>query len=70
MSSGPSALKGAWLANEENRPWLTDQTYLRKRAELFNKDKAEAQYVAGDPMPSSDTVYFTTADSEGNAVSS
>ncbi|ODN99122.1 gamma-glutamyltransferase [Cryptococcus amylolentus CBS 6273] len=43
--------------------------YLRQRAKLFNPDKAEAHYYRGTPLPSSDTVYFTAADNEGNAIS-
>lgn len=51
--------------------WPTDtQEYLQKRAKLFDTKKANAQYLNGNPLPSSDTVYLTTADSEGNAVSS
>jgi len=46
------------------------QEYLQKRAKLFDTKKANAQYLNGNPLPSSDTVYLTTADSEGNAVSS
>ncbi|WWC90208.1 gamma-glutamyltransferase [Kwoniella dendrophila CBS 6074] len=48
---------------------LLSKKYLRERAKLFNPDKAEAQHVKGNPIPSSDTVYFTAADSEGNAIS-
>lgn len=43
------------------------QDYLRQRARLFNP-ASTAKVSAGAP-PSSDTVYLTAADSEGNAIS-
>jgi gamma-glutamyltranspeptidase/glutathione hydrolase len=54
------------------RLWpVTDlQKYLAERAKLFDPKKATAQYYNGNPIPSSDTVYFATADAAGNAVSS
>ncbi|WVQ74298.1 gamma-glutamyltransferase [Cryptococcus sp. DSM 104548] len=48
---------------------LLSKDYLRQRAKLFKPDKAEAHYYRGKPLPSSDTVYFTAADNEGNAIS-
>lgn len=48
---------------------LLSKEYLQSRAKLFSKDKAAAQYEQGRPIPSSDTVYFTAADEEGNALS-
>ncbi|WVF66522.1 gamma-glutamyltransferase [Kwoniella sp. CBS 6097] len=48
---------------------LLSKDYLRERAKLFDPTKAVAQFHQGRPMPSSDTVYFTAADSEGNAIS-
>ncbi|WWD22659.1 gamma-glutamyltransferase [Kwoniella shandongensis] len=48
---------------------LLSKKYLRERAKLFDPKKAVAQYHQGQPIPSSDTVYFTAADQEGNAIS-
>ncbi|WVQ82801.1 gamma-glutamyltransferase [Cryptococcus sp. DSM 104549] len=48
---------------------LLSKDYLRQRAKLFNNSKAVAHVHQGKPIPSSDTVYFTAADSEGNAIS-
>ncbi|WRT63196.1 gamma-glutamyltransferase [Kwoniella shivajii] len=48
---------------------LSSKDYLRERAKLFDPKKAVAQFHQGRPIPSSDTVYFTAADSEGNAIS-
>lgn len=45
------------------------QEYLRKRAELFNPKEATADVRKGSPLASSDTVYLTTADKDGNACS-
>jgi len=36
-----------------------DQEYLAKRANLFNPMKANPGIVHGNPVNSSDTVYFT-----------
>ncbi|KAJ9093892.1 hypothetical protein QFC21_006265 [Naganishia friedmannii] len=43
--------------------------YLKQRAGIFQKEKATADVKQGSPVQSSDTVYFTTSDSEGNACS-
>ncbi|KAJ9114031.1 hypothetical protein QFC22_005851 [Naganishia vaughanmartiniae] len=43
--------------------------YLKQRAGIFQKEKATADVKHGSPVQSSDTVYFTTSDSEGNACS-
>lgn len=48
---------------------LLSKDYLRKRAELIDLTKATADVRHGSPVQSSDTVYFTTSDSEGNACS-
>lgn len=45
------------------------QTYLRERAKLFNPNAAVPDFANGNPIASSDTVLFTTADAEGNACS-
>lgn len=45
------------------------QDYLRKRAQLFNPKEATADVRKGSPLASSDTVYLTTADKDGNACS-
>lgn len=47
----------------------TSQEYLRERAKLFNPKAATAKYHQGKPLSTSDTVYLTAADSEGNAIS-
>jgi gamma-glutamyltranspeptidase/glutathione hydrolase len=46
------------------------QEYLRARAKLFSPKAAVAQYKQGRPLPTGDTVYFTAADKDGNAISS
>ncbi|KAK8844788.1 gamma-glutamyltransferase [Kwoniella newhampshirensis] len=48
---------------------LLSKEYLRERAKLFDPSRAVAQYHQGTPVPTSDTVYFTAADSDGNAIS-
>jgi len=48
---------------------LLNKEYLRSRAKLFNPEKATADVRKGSPLASSDTVYLTTADAEGNACS-
>lgn len=51
---------------------LISETYLAERAKIFDPTKAFAAVDHGDPSPalrSSDTVYFTVADAEGNAAS-
>ncbi|KAL1405692.1 hypothetical protein Q8F55_007358 [Vanrija albida] len=48
---------------------LLSNEYLRERAKLFNPKAATAKYHQGKPLSTSDTVYLTAADSEGNAIS-
>lgn len=45
------------------------QPYLRIRAKLFDPKVSNPDIKHGTPFSSSDTVLFTTADSEGNACS-
>jgi len=52
---------------------MISRPYLAERAKLFNKDKA-GDFTHGQPGPSpaqnsSDTVYFSVADKEGNGMS-
>ncbi|KAK5654867.1 hypothetical protein OQA88_6903 [Cercophora sp. LCS_1] len=47
---------------------LLSPSYLSARASLFNPSKA-SHPTHGSPYPSSDTVYFAVADSQGNAIS-
>ncbi|RKU45756.1 hypothetical protein DL546_008422 [Coniochaeta pulveracea] len=53
---------------------LISAPYLKERAKLFNPSKASEIIEHGNPfaspaLSSSDTVYFSVSDSEGNAVS-
>ena len=53
---------------------LISQPYLAERAKLFDPSKASDILRHGDPFPSpalrsSDTVYFSVADADGNAIS-
>ncbi|RSH84019.1 hypothetical protein EHS25_005264 [Saitozyma podzolica] len=48
---------------------LLSKEYLRARAKLFSPKTAVAQYKQGRPLPTGDTVYFTAADKDGNAIS-
>lgn len=48
---------------------ILSKEYLRERAKLFSPTKAVAKVHQGRPLPSSDTVYLTAADAEGNAIS-
>ena len=48
---------------------LLDKGYADKRRELFNPNKATIDVEKGSPFTSSDTVYFSVADAEGNACS-
>ncbi|KAI8801392.1 gamma-glutamyltranspeptidase [Cladochytrium replicatum] len=48
---------------------MIDKEYLKKRSELINLEKATVDPVEGSPKFSTDTVYFATSDTEGNACS-
>ncbi|KIP12484.1 hypothetical protein PHLGIDRAFT_113571 [Phlebiopsis gigantea 11061_1 CR5-6] len=48
---------------------LLSKEYLAKRAKLFDPTKTNPEIVHGNPMYSSDTVYFTVSDQWGNACS-
>jgi gamma-glutamyltranspeptidase/glutathione hydrolase len=48
---------------------LLSSTYLAKRAQTFHSKSANTNLPHGNPVNSSDTVYFSVTDSEGNACS-
>lgn len=48
---------------------LLSKEYLAKRAKLFDPKRTNPQVVHGNPVNSSDTVYFTVSDQWGNACS-
>ncbi|CAG8785170.1 2157_t:CDS:2, partial [Racocetra persica] len=48
---------------------LLSKDYLSKRAQPFDPIKANVNINKGSPVNSSDTVYFTVVDEEGNACS-
>ncbi|KIJ68573.1 hypothetical protein HYDPIDRAFT_106777 [Hydnomerulius pinastri MD-312] len=48
---------------------LLSKEYLASRAKLFDPTKANPKVVHGNPVNSSDTVYFTVSDQWGNACS-
>ncbi|MCJ1446900.1 MAG: hypothetical protein MMC23_007408 [Stictis urceolatum] len=49
---------------------LISREYLKERAKLFDPKKAQKQFSHGSPaQQSSDTVYFSVTDSEGNGIS-
>ncbi|KAF9523622.1 gamma-glutamyltranspeptidase [Crepidotus variabilis] len=48
---------------------LLSKEYLASRARLFNPDKRNQDIVHGEPVNSSDTVYFSVSDQWGNACS-
>lgn len=48
---------------------MLSSEYLSKRAGLIDLEKSTMDVRRGSPVQSSDTVYFTTSDSEGNACS-
>ncbi|KAH9064104.1 gamma-glutamyltranspeptidase [Lactarius vividus] len=48
---------------------LLSRDYLASRAALFNPKKADPRVIHGNPVQSSDTVYFSATDQWGNACS-
>ncbi|CAG8609996.1 9632_t:CDS:10 [Funneliformis caledonium] len=48
---------------------LLSKEYLIKRAQLFDASKSSIDVQKGSPVNSSDTVYFSVVDREGNACS-
>ncbi|KAH9044786.1 gamma-glutamyltranspeptidase [Lactarius pseudohatsudake] len=48
---------------------LLSRDYLASRAALFNPKKANPRVIHGNPVQSSDTVYFSVTDQWGNACS-
>ena len=48
---------------------LLSKGYAQKRRMLLNPNKAAVDEIRGSPFASSDTVYFATADKDGNACS-
>ncbi|MFT5573508.1 MAG: gamma-glutamyltranspeptidase/glutathione hydrolase [Cryomorphaceae bacterium] len=48
---------------------LISKKYSKQRAKLVDLDRAGKEFAAGDVLRSGDTIYLTTADSEGNMVS-
>lgn len=48
---------------------LLSRDYLASRAALFNPKKADPRVIHGNPVQSSDTVYFSVTDQWGNACS-
>lgn len=63
----------AFVADPEKTKVPTEEllapSYLQSRAKLFHPKKANAEIKKGAPWKSSDTVYFSVADKEGNACS-
>ncbi len=48
---------------------LISKSYAKKRAKLIDLKRASQQYPAGELLEKGDTIYLTTADSQGNMVS-
>lgn len=48
-----------WRRPQQYSNIKSDQEYLAKRANLFNPTKANPEIAYGNPVNSSDTVYFT-----------
>ncbi|KAI0094962.1 gamma-glutamyltranspeptidase [Irpex rosettiformis] len=48
---------------------LLSKEYLASRAKLFDPEKTNPKVIRGNPVHSSDTVYFTVSDQWGNACS-
>ncbi len=49
--------------------WLLSKDYAEERRKLIHPDHASLNQVYGSPTASSDTVYLTVVDAEGNACS-
>jgi len=49
--------------------WLLSKDYAAERSKLIHTDKATLDQVCGTPTSSSDTVYLTVVDADGNACS-
>jgi gamma-glutamyltranspeptidase/glutathione hydrolase len=66
---------GTWFVADPNvvsvpSAELLSQSYLKERAAIFSPDKTSGVVAHGSPaLSSSDTVYFSVSDSEGNAAS-
>ena len=48
---------------------LISKSYAKERSKLIDLNKAGKAFAAGDVLEKGDTIYLTTADSEGNMVS-
>ncbi len=48
---------------------LISKSYAKRRAKLIDQERASKEYPAGKLLEEGDTIYLTTADSEGNMVS-
>lgn len=48
---------------------LISKKYAKQRAKLIDLDKAGKEFPAGEALREGDTIYLTTADSQGNMVS-
>ena len=48
---------------------LISKSYAKRRAKLIDRERASKEYPAGKLLEEGDTIYLTTADSEGNMVS-
>lgn len=66
---------GTWFVTDPNvvsvpSAGLLSEAYLRQRASIFNPSKASGVVTHGSPaLSSSDTVYFSVSDRDGNAAS-
>ena len=48
---------------------LLSKSYASSRSSLISKDRTLPEYLRGEPCSSSDTVYFSVMDAQGNACS-
>jgi gamma-glutamyltranspeptidase/glutathione hydrolase len=66
---------GTWFVADPNEvsvpvDGLLSEAYLKERARLFSPSKSSGSVAHGSPaLSSSDTVYFSVSDSQGNAAS-